>query len=491
MVDWIDQIDIAIDGIGFLESWINAQLIFAMSQRVAVIFVIAFLFSKSRAFELLVKNTMRKRDWGVLYLVFFFISSMGSIIADQVTIHTIDGHWADSVIIKIEPALFAGNSVEDWQSATTQIETRTIGAVLAGFLGGPILGASVGISAGIVRYLMGGDAALAGALGTTLAGLAAGLVYLLILRIQPGLRFNWKVAFFTACVVELVMKALVLQTNPPLAKGLALIQVTAIPNTLGNGIGAALFVTILNDYDKTAALFSTNALRMAEFFAKVLKRKLSPQRKAVRIAKFIQKKTGIAAVAITYRSQLIAFCGMGADHHHVDDVIATGLIEKAIDTNEVIFIDGYKESFRCEKSQPCPLHSVLVAPVIVNDEVQYAILLFEPKHRFFPKMNRELGKGLASLLLEQILAARYAESLAEEQILAARYAESLARVEGQYLRARVDPHFFANTLNTISPISRTDGDRARTLMKKLASLMRGRIDPKERDTLANELALLN
>ncbi len=478
MMDWIQQIQFPDGSLGFLHAWFNKQLIFAMGQRVAIIFVIAFLFSKSKAFELLVKNTMQKRDWGALYVIFFLISFMGSVIADQVTIQTPENHWGNATITKIEPALFADNSMDNPLTATTQVDARSIGAVLAGLLGGPILGAAVGVSAGLARYLMGGDAALAGATGTALAGLVAGLIYLLILRVKPGMRFNWKVAFFTACLVEVIMKCLVLITNPPLAKGLAMIQITAIPNTLGNGIGTALFVSILNAYDKTAASFSTNALRMAEFFAKVLKRDLPRQRKAARIARFIQKETGIAAVAITDQTQLIAFNGIGADHHHVGDVMATGLVKKAIDTNEIIFIDGFNNHFRCKKSQRCPLHSALIAPVVVNEEVEGTILLFEPKHRFFPKMNHELGKGLASLL--------------SEQILASRYPELLTRAEDQYIRTRVDPHFFANALTTISAITRKDVGEARSLMRKLASLMRERINSEQgTNTLKQELAFLN
>jgi two-component system LytT family sensor kinase len=478
MMDWIQQINSPVGSLGFLRDWFNAQLIFSMCQHVAIIFVIAFLFSKSTAFELLVKNTLRKRDWMVLYAIFFSISTMGSIIADQVTIQSVESHWAKPVVTKIEPALFAENSSKTLLIATTQVDARAIGTVLAGLLGGPLLGASVGISTGAVRYWMGGDAALAGAIGTALAGLVAGLIYLLVLRVRPSMRFNWKVAFFTVCLVEIIMKCLVFITNPPLAKGLAMIQVTAIPNTLGNGIGTALFVSILNDYDKTAASFSTNALRMAEFFAKVLKRDLPAQRKAARIARFIQKETGIAAVAITDQTKLIAFDGMGIAHHHVGDVMATGLVKKAIETNKIIFIDGYNHHFRCKKSQSCPLHSALIAPVVVSEEVEGALLLFEPKHRFFPKMNHELGKGLASLL--------------SEQILASRYPELLARAEDQYLRTRVDPHFFANALTTISAISRKDAGEARSLMRKLASLMRERIDSEQGgNTLKQELAFLN
>lgn len=477
MMDWIQQIQSHIVSLECLRDWFNAQLIFAMCQRVAIIFVIAYLFSKSKAFELLVKNTMRKRDWVCLYAIFFFISSMGSIIANQVTIQTAESHWDDAAIIKIEPALFADNSIENPLTATTQVDARAIGTVLAGILGGPVLGTSVGISSGLFRYLMGGDAALAGAFGTALAGFLSGCFYLLLLRVEPSWRFNWKVAFVTVCLVELIMKALVF-TNLPLAKGLALIQVTTIPNTMGNSIGVALFVTILNSYDKTAASFSTNALRMAEFFARVLKRDSSREQKAAWIASFIQRETGIAAVAITNQTKLLAFHGIGADHHDVGDVMATGLIEKAIKDKKIIFIDGYKDHFLCNKSQHCPLHSALIAPVIINNEVEATILLFEPRHRFFPKVNRDLGKGLASLL--------------SEQILAARYPELLAHAEDQYLRTKVAPHFFDNALTVISSITRSNAGEARSLIIKLSSLMRARVTADESgNTLKQELALLD
>jgi two-component system LytT family sensor kinase len=477
MIDWIQQQNFYSAGLSILDHWVNLSLIFSMFQHVAIIFVIAFLFSKSKAFELLIKNTMRKRDWLVLYVIFFFISFMGSVIADQVTIYSATNQWTDAVIFKTEIAILASEQIDHPHYASIQIDARSIGAVLAGLLGGPLLGGAVGISSGIARFFMGGDAALGGAIGTSLAGLLAGLVYLLVLKNKPSLRFDWKIAFLTTSLVELIMKGMVVLTAPELDKGLALIQITALPNTLGNSIGAALFVTILNDYDKNAASFSSNALRMAGFFAKILKRDLTPLRKADLIARFIQRETGIAAVAITSQTKLVAFSGMGSDHHTIGDTIAAGLVKKAIDKKQVIFVDGYNNHFLCKKANQCPLRSALIAPIIINNEVEDTLLLFESKQHFFPKMNRELGKELASLL--------------SEQIQAARYPKLLAQAEDQYLRGKVDPHFLANALTTISAIISKDKSKAKALLRKLASLMRERINPDdEGNTLAKELSFL-
>ena len=54
---------------------------------------------------------------------------------------------------------------------------RVIGAVIAGLIGGPTLGFSVGLTAGIHRYFIGGFTAVSCGLSTTVEGLLAGLVH--------------------------------------------------------------------------------------------------------------------------------------------------------------------------------------------------------------------------------------------------------------------------------------------------------------------------
>lgn len=484
MSEWTALLEFLIQKFSEMEGWINGQLIYSTLQRVAIICLIAFLFSKSRAFELLIKNSMRKRDWLALYAIFAAISILGSLLGDLVTIHARTADWVQTHIASIEPAVFANATSESPLYANIQVESRTIGAILAGFLGGPLLGTFVGITAGAYRYYMGGDAAIGGSLGTALTGLIAGLVYLIVLKTQPEQRFNWKLVFVTACLAETVMKGLVLLSNWPLAKGIAMIQITTVPNIFGNAVGAALFITLLSDYDRVSTRFSTNALNMAERFARVFKRKLPLVQTAGLIARALQRETGAAAVAITQQdplsqeNTLLAFTGIGDDHHHAGDKIATGLTRKALRTKTTLYLDGYHDHFRCKLAKKCPLHSALIIPVIVRGEAKGAILLFEPKHRFFPKISRELGKSLARLLSEQILAARYQDQLAHAEL--------------KRWQARVDPHFLSNALNTIASVTRCEQDEAIDLLRLLASLMRERLDPEnETNTLHHEIALLN
>jgi two-component system LytT family sensor kinase len=478
MTEWTAQLESIVQHFNATEGWVNGQLIYAMFQRVTVMFFIAFLFSKSKAFELLIKNSMRKRDWLALYAIFAIISIIGSVLGDLVTIQSENNHWTQIKIINIEPAVFAEALPESELHATIQVESRAIGAVLAGFLGGPLLGFTVGASSGVYRYIMGGDAAIGGALGTSLAGLIAGLVYLIVLKTHPEKRFNWKLVFITTCVGEIVMKVLVVLSNAPLAKGIALIQITTLPNILGNGIGAALFITILSDYDRIGNTFSIHAISMAERFARVFKRKLPAELTAKYIAKTLQKETGAAAVAMTKNHELLAFVGIASGHHLLGDEIATGLIHKAIKTKKTIYLDGFEDYFHCTVNDNCPLHSALIIPVIVKGKAEGTILLFEPKHTFFPKISRELGTSLAKLLSEQILASRYHDQLIDTRL--------------KHLHAKVDSHFLSNSSNMIISIIRKDKDEAIDLLKQLAYLMRERLNPEnESHTLTHEIELLN
>ena len=133
MTELTSQLETLIQSFYAMEGWINCELIYRMLQRVAIVFLVAFLFSKSLAFELLIKNSMRKRDWLALYIIFAAISILGSVLADLVTIEAVSSHWSSAHIVNIEHAIFADSSQSMASQANIQVESRSIGAVLAGF----------------------------------------------------------------------------------------------------------------------------------------------------------------------------------------------------------------------------------------------------------------------------------------------------------------------------------------------------------------------
>jgi two-component system LytT family sensor kinase len=429
------------------------QLIFALLQQMSVFLVIAYLFSKSPAFRPLTDDTLRAKHKILLYFVFSAFSILGT---------------------------YFGLPVQD-----AIANTRAIGAVLAGLIGGPLLGTAVGFTGGLHRFTLGGFTAFSCGVSTTVEGLVGGLAHLYLVRkgkseqaFSPGVAFG--VTFFA----EALQMGIILLLSHPFSSALDLVKVIALPMMLANSAGAALFISIMRDqksmYDKFGAIFSGKALKIAERTLNILVRGFN-QDTAKAIARIIHDETGVGAVGITDREKILAFIGLGTDHHAPGTPISAAITQRAIRENRVFYADGVREHFTCPLSTACPLHSVLLVPLHVDNQVVGTIMLLEPKDKLFLNLNRTLGEGIASLLSDQLLRSRY-----EEQ------KRLLVTSELKLIQAQINPHFLFNALNTIIAITRKDADRARELLLDLSNFFRKNLKRSgELATLEEELHHVN
>jgi len=359
--------------------------------------------------------------------------------------------------------------------------TRAVGAIVAGFVGGPWLGLAVGITAGAHRMTLGGFTAFAGAVATSMEGLVGGLVHReLERRFGPGRLPGWQLAGGVTFVCEIVHMGWVVALSRPLEDAIEAAGVIGPPMILANAAGAALFALVMRDRqkeaDQVAADSSARALRAARRTLSILARGFGPAT-APEVARILREETGAGAVAVTDTTTVLAFDGVGEDHHRPGGPIVSPYSKRAIERNEVVFADGVREHFECPISDRCQLDSQLVAPLQVDGVVLGTVALYEPRHRRFRSVNRSLGEGLASLLSAQLLAARYEE------------AKGLLTVqELKLVQAQVNPHFLFNSLNTIASVLRTDAGRARDLILHLAAFFRKNLKrPANLATLREEL----
>ncbi len=427
------------------------KLIFALLQQMSVFLVIAYLFSKSPAFRPLTGETLRSKHKVLLYFIFSAFSILGT---------------------------YFGLPIQD-----AIANTRAIGAVLAGLIGGPLLGTAVGFTGGLHRYALGGFTAFSCGVSTTMEGLLGGLVHLyLIKKGQPKQFFSPRLAAIVTFCAEMLQMGIILLLSHPFAAALGLVKVIALPMMLANSAGAALFVSIMRDqksmYDKFGVIFSGRALKIAERTLGILDKGFSLNVAAMEVARIIHDETGVGAVAITDREKVLAFVGTGADHHLPGSPISSELTRRAIRENQVIYADGVREKFSCSRSSDCLLGSALVAPLRLDDEVIGTIKLYEPKKKLFLNFNRTLGEGIANLLSDQLLRSRY-----EEQ------KRLLVTSELKLIQAQINPHFLFNALNTIVAVLRQDAGRARDLLLNLSSFLRKNLKRSEElATLEEELA---
>ncbi len=409
------------------------KLFFALLQEMSVFLVMGYLFSKSPAFKALAGETLRRRQKVILYVIFSIFSILGT---------------------------YFGLPVRD-----AVANTRAIGAVLAGIIGGPLLGTAVGFTGGLHRYYVGGFVAGPAMLATTMEGLIGGLVhYYLCRRNRSEQIFTPRLAFVTTFFSEILHMAIILGLGRPFDDALALVKIIAIPMITANALGTFLFMSIIRDqknmYDKLSVLFSARAFKIAERSLGMLGRGFNRET-ARELARIIHEESGVGAVAITDTDKLLAFEGVGADHHIVGSPIASPLTLKAIRNNEVIMIDGVRDPYRCSLSPDCTLTSVLIVPLQIDDEAIGTIKLYERKNKLFLNLNRTLGEGIAALLSDQLLRYRY-----ENQ------KNLLIQSELKLIQAQINPHFLFNTLNTIIAIIAEDAERARDLLLHLSNFFR-------------------
>ncbi|RLM07823.1 histidine kinase [Gibbsiella quercinecans] len=423
-------------------------------QQMCVYLVIAYLLSKTPLFIPLTQVTIRLPHKLLCYVIFSVFCIMGT---------------------------YFGLHIQD-----SIANTRAIGAVLGGLLGGPSVGFLVGLTGGLHRYTLGGMTDVACAVSTITEGLVGGIVHSIAMRRRRiDLLFNPLFVAGVALVAEMLQMAIILGIARPFGEALRLVEYIALPMMIANTLGAAMFMQILLDrramFEKYTSAFSSKALKIAELTEGILRQGFD-QENSMKVARVIYQELGIGAVAITDREKLLAFIGIGDDHHLPGTPIASAHSHHAIDHNQVVYADGNEVAYCCSINPNCKLGSTLVIPLRgENQRVIGTIKLYEPKSKLFSTINRTLGEGIASLLSAQIMAGQYE-----------RHKQLLAQSEIKLLHAQVNPHFLFNALNTLVAVIRRDGDRACELVQYLSTFFRKNLKRSDDEvSLADELEHVN
>lgn len=423
-------------------------------QQMSVYLVIAYLLSKTPLFIPLMQVTIRLPHKLLCYVIFSVFCIMGT---------------------------YFGLHIQD-----SIANTRAIGAVLGGLLGGPSVGFLVGLTGGLHRYTLGGMTDVACAISTVTEGLVGGVVHSIAMRRgRIDLLFNPLLVAGVALTAEVLQMAIILVVARPFPEAVQLVEHIALPMLIANTVGAAMFMQILLDrramFEKYTSAFSSKALKIAERTEGILRQGFD-QENSMKVAKVIYQELGIGAVAITDRDKLLAFIGIGDDHHLPGTPISSVHSHRAIDNNEVVYADGNELSYCCSINAVCKLGSTLVIPLRgENQRVIGTIKLYEPKTKLFSTINRTLGEGIASLLSAQIMACEYE-----------RHKQLLAQSEIKLLHAQVNPHFLFNALNTLVAVIRRDSDRACELVQYLSTFFRKNLKRSDDEvSLADEIEHVN
>ncbi|MHB8870082.1 MAG: histidine kinase [Thermoleophilia bacterium] len=193
------------------------------------------------------------------------------------------------------------------------------------------------------------------------------------------------------------------------------------------------------------------------------------------VSYLIFAKLEFDAVSLTDTSRILSFVGEAENHHLPGTKIKTKATMEALQTKEVQVVNN-RWNIGCPYLD-CPLHSAIIAPLIVRDQAVGALKLYYSRPKDIGELEEAVALGLGRLLSSQL---ELAELDTQRQATMA--------AELRALQAQINPHFLFNSLNTIAMFCRTKPVEARKLVLAFADFFRHTLrSPQEFITISEEL----
>lgn len=344
--------------------------------------------------------------------------------------------------------------------------TRVIGVMASGFIGGPLVSIVVSIIAGLHRFLIdiGGFASLACSISTVLAGVVAAITSK---NIKEN-KFISSQLFLITFVVECMQMLLILIISRPFEDALVLIRNIFIPMTLFNSAGMVLFVGIFKNIIIEQENKIANKVSMTFDITKkclpIIQTGEYNEENCKKISNIILDFSNDLAVVFTNNERIISIDGQIILPQ--DNPSMPSIAQVVIDRNDVIIAESSKEN-----DVFCVALKKMIAigvPLVKNNIVFGAMIIFSQKNRISHDSQIQFADGLGKLLSTQ-----YELADMEKQ------GQLLVRAEYKALQSQINPHFIFNSLNTISSFVREKPDEARELLIALATYFRNSIKTKD------------
>ncbi|MCY7946594.1 sensor histidine kinase [Bacillus atrophaeus] len=423
------------------------HLMIMMLERVGIIVILGFILAHTKLFRQALQQPASYKGKAVLITIFSLFSIISNYTGIEIQKNIIlNNDW----VFEIDPSSSIAN-------------TRIMGVEIGGLLGGPIVGAGVGLLAGLHRLSLGGSTAFSCAVSSILAGILAGWI---------GSYFRKRYRIPTpraAALVGIGMEALqmliILLMAKPFADAWALVSMIGIPMILINGSGSFIFLSIIQSIirkeEQARALETHRVLMIADQTLPYFRQGLN-ENSCKSVAAIIHKLTGTDAVSLTDNKKILAHVGAGTDHHIPSKSLITGLSKKVIKTGYIMKATS-QEEIECTHAQ-CPLHAAIVLPLTSNGKTIGTLKMYFKSPAGLSQVEEELAEGLAMLFSTQL-------ELGEAEL----QSKLLKDAEIKALQAQVNPHFLFNAINTISALCRTDVEKTRRLLLQLSVYFRSNL----------------
>lgn len=422
-------------------------LFILMLERVGLIIVLAYVLLSIPYFKKVLKERNRWRNKLQLMIIFSLFAFISNFTGVEIS--------GDQQIVN---QLFIPLDV-----TSSLANTRVLTIGVSGLIGGTPVGLVVGLVSGFTRYLQGGSDPHIYVISSTLIGLLSGLF---------GKASIEKMVFplpikgvYIGALTEMVQMAAILMLSSNFIQAWQLVQLIALPMILTNSIGMALFLSIIQSFNKleqeTKAVQTHAVLDLADTTLPYFRAGLTEEA-AGQAAKIILDTMKVSAVSITDTEKIVAHVGAASDHHKPPHLILTDLSKEVIQTGDVKEVHSRTE-IGCHVKD-CPLEAAIVIPLTVRDNVRGTLKFYFTDHNDLTYVERQLAEGLGKIFSSQL---EFGEVDLQKRLL--------QDAEIKSLQAQVNPHFFFNALNTISALIRIDSEQARDLLFQLSAFFRSNL----------------
>ncbi|MBM4761221.1 sensor histidine kinase [Bacillus sp. B15-48] len=433
------------------------ELLGTMLERLGIIVMIAFILTRFPFFRDMIYQDQLNRKQQYTAIVFFgFFGIIGTYTGLSLSTESLGfSRWTADLAYDEAIA-----------------NSRVIGVVLAGLLGGYKVGIGAGLIAGIHRMTLGGFTAIACGLATIIAGIIAGAFH------KKNQHVKLRSAFLIGAAAEAIQMLIILLFARPFEQALTLVEIIGIPMIVANGLGCAIFLLIIknviHEEEKVVAVQAQKIIRLADQTLGHLRNGINTD-SAQAICKILHQEIKTSAVAMTNKTEILAHVGLGDDHHRSNSPIQTQITVETIQKGTIIVAN--QEMIHCRVNR-CPLGAAVIAPLKLRGKTIGTLKFYFRSEKEITNVVMELISGLSIMISNQLEIAE-----ADNAYQLAKDAEIMA------LQAQISPHFLFNTLNTIVSLIRIDPAKARKLLVSLSHYLRQNLSvtTKRLTTLDQEL----
>ena len=342
------------------------------------------------------------------------------------------------------------------------LNTRNVGVIAGGILGGPYVAIITGLVAGIHRAFvnLGRETAIPCAIATITGGFLTAYVHRFI-KSKDKIFFG----FFLACVVENLSMGLILIILKDKILAQNIVANFYVPMVFMNSIGSSVLILLVEDIIQKSELIAGRQAKLALEIANKTLPHFRETENLSEVCKIIAEDLGAKATVITNKKEIIAGFSFDKDKIKKADIKSNNT-RKVLKTGEAMLVIKEDDEIIEDFLDISPhIKSCIILPLKEKNDISGTLKIFFDTAEKITDKNRYLMIGLSHLISTQMEISKV-----ENLISLLKYSELKA------LQSQINPHFLFNVLNTMASLIRTNPEKAREVTIDLSSYLRYNLD---------------